>query len=108
MTTTCSESPNQIREEGDRLIKEFHEKYRDITQKEIIAFSNRGKEIEEEFYKKIRIDLYNLGDMKKDLETEKDKLFRFNTFKRFLFWFGCITNIGSLSILLAILVLHYL
>lgn len=108
MTTTCSAAPNRIREEGDKLIQEFHKKYTDITLKEERSFSERAEQIEKQFYEKLRIDLYNLESIEKDIKETEERLFKFNTFKRFMFWFGCFTNIGAFSVLLALLILNYL
>lgn len=108
MTTTCSAAPNRIREEGDRLIQEFHKRYTEITRKEEIEFSKQAEQTEKQFYEKLRIDLYNLESIEKDIKETEERLFKFNTFKRFMFWFGCFTNIGAFSVLLALLILNYL
>ena len=108
MTMTCSAAPNRIREEGNKLIQEFNKKYSDITLKEERSFSERAEQIEKQFYEKLRIDLYNLESIENDIKETEERLFKFNTFKRFMFWFGCFTNIGAFSVLLALLVLNYL
>lgn len=108
MTTTCSAAPNRIREEGDKLIQEFNKKYTDITLKEERSFSERAEQIEKQFYEKLAVDLSYLDRIKSDIANSEEKLFKFNTFKRFMFWFGCFTNIGAFSVLLALLILNYL
>ena len=108
MTTTCSAAPNLIREEGDKLIQEFNKKYTDITLKEERSFSERAEQIEKQFYEKLAVDLSYLDRIKSDIANSEEKLFKFNTFKRIMFWFGCFTNIGAFSVLLALLILNYL
>lgn len=108
MTTSCSTASDRIREEGNKLIQEFNKKYSDITLKEERSFSERAEQIEKQFYEKLRIDLYNLESIENDIKETEERLFKFNTFKRFMFWFGCFTNISAFSVLLALLILNYL
>ena len=105
---SCSEAPERIREEGDRLIQEFHNRYSGMTDDVESSFRKESEEIEQKFYEKMNVDFYRLKSLVDDIVEAETKLFKFNTFKRFMFWFGCFTNIGTFSVLLALLVLNYL
>ncbi len=104
----CSNSAKQIRTEGDRLIEEFHNRYSGMTDDVEISFRKKSEEVEKRFYEELNVDFYRLKSLVDDVVEAETKLFKFNTFKRFLFWFGCFTNIGAFSVLLALLVLSYL
>ena len=108
MTMSCSAAPERIREEGDKLIQEFHNRYSGMTDDVESSFRKKSEEIEQKFYEKMNVDFYRLKSLVDDIVEAETKLFKFNTFKRFMFWFGCFTNIGTFSVLLALLVLNYL
>jgi len=108
MTTTCSAASNRIREEGDKLIQEFHKKYDDITQKEVYSFHDKAEYYEKKMCESLEHNIRKLDFLNSELDSARAELFKFNKFKRFLFWFGCFTNIGAFSVLLALLVLNYL
>ena len=108
LTTDCSNSAKQIRTEGDRLIEEFHKKYDDITQKEVYSFVDKAEYYEKEMCESLEHNIQKLDFLNRELDSARAELFTFNKFKRFLFWFGCFTNIGAFSVLLALLVLNYL
>ncbi len=75
-----------------------------VTQ-ELESFNKTATGLTEELASRSTSYIMELNKLEYDLEQDRKKMFTFTKLKSFLFWFGCITNIGTF---LFLLVEHYL
>ena len=84
-----------LKKEGDRLIQEFRQRYSTSVTQEISTFTNTATGLTEELASQTNSYIMNLTSLKYDLEHDRKRMFTFTKLKSFLFWFGCMTNIGT-------------
>ena len=89
-----------LREEGDRLIKEFQQRYSTAVTKEIADYTETAKGLTKELASQTTSYILDLNSLKYDIDQERKKMFTFTKLKSALFWFGCVTNLGTFLFLL--------
>ena len=90
----------QQQEEGDRLIKEFQQRYSTAVTKEIADYTETAKGLTKELASQTTSYILDLNSLKYDIDQERKKMFTFTKLKSALFWFGCMTNLGTFLFLL--------
>lgn len=94
---------SDLHREGDKLIQEFRQRYSTAVTQELESFNRTAEGLTEELASQSTSYIMELTKLKYDLEHDRKKMFTFTKLKGFLFWFGCITNIGTFLFLLV----HY-
>ena len=89
-----------LKKEGDRLIQEFRQRYSTSVTREISTFTNTATGLTEELASQTNSYIMNLTSLKYDIERERKRIFTFTKLKSFLFWCGCLTNLGTFLFLL--------
>ena len=89
-----------LQREGDKLIQEFRQRYSTAVTQELESFNKTAEGFTEELASQSTSYIMELNKLEYDLEQDRKKMFTFTKLKGFLFWLGCMTNIGTFLFLL--------